>query len=494
VSQARSHSASRLKDPGERQRVEKALRDSEQRLRAVLTSLPVLVIAYDRDKVCTIAEGRGLAAMGRCAEDIVGRSIDDLACDLPQMRESADRALAGERTTGTLHIGDSVLDTYHSPLYDDDGGIIGGLGVAVDVTERHRAELAAHRANARFQRGFVNSPVGMAVTDAEGCYLQVNPSFCTLLGRTEQELVGHHYSEVTPPADLPYADDVLQRMRSGELTVFQAEKRYTHATLGTVHVLVNSTAVRGDDGEMLYALHQLQDLTERRRVEEALRDSLDKLRKSDAERQRLFSYLVTAQEEERTRIAADVHDDSLQALAAVKMRLEMLTGVLSDEQRRRLESVERDLDAASNRLRRLLFRLRPTALDRDTLGHALEELLVQTCEGRVAAGVTDNLASSPVAGAKVVVYRIVQEAVANVLKHAHAQSLEIHLDDHDGGVLVTVRDDGIGFDYEQARRSQLPGHLGLSTMRERAEVAGGWLSVDTAPGRGTVVGFWVPRL
>jgi len=467
--------------------------DSAQRLRAVLTSLPVLVIAYDRAKVCTIAEGRGLAAMGRRPDELIGLDIDDLARGLPQMHESTDRALAGECTTCTVHIGDTVLDTYHSPLYDDDGAIIGGLGVAIDITERHRAEAAAREANARFHRGFVNSPVGMAVTDPEGRYLQVNPSFCTLLGRTEQELVGHHYSEVTPPSDLDNADDMLRRMQRGELTVFQAEKRYIHPTLGTVHVLVNSTAVRADDGELLYALHQLQDLTERRRVEEALRDSLDRLGKSDAERQRLFSYLVTAQEEERSRIAADVHDDSLQALAAVRMRLEMLTDVLTEEQRRRLELVERDLDAASNRLRRLLFRLRPTALDHDTLGHALEELVTQSCEGRVAAGVTDNLASSPVAGAKVVVYRIVQEAVANVLKHAHAGRVEVHLDDHDGGVLVTVRDDGIGFDYEQARRSQLPGHLGLSTMRERAEVAGGWLSVDTAPGKGTVVGFWVPR-
>lgn len=351
----------------------------------------------------------------------------------------------------------------------------------------------ASDASDRFLRGILHSPVGMAVTDSEGRYLHVNDAYCSMLGRLEAELVGHHYGEVTAPADRAIADGILRRMRSGEMTVFQAEWRYTHPEQGPLHLQVIGTAVRDADGNLLYALHQLQDMTERRRMEEALRDSLDRLRKSDAERQRLFSYLVTAQEEERARIAADVHDDSLQALAAVKMRLEMLIDSLDDEQRRRLERVEADLDAASQRLRRLLFRLRPSALDHDTLGHAVEELLVQTCTGRLEATVRDRLATSPVAGAKVVVYRIVQEAVANVLKHAHAAHLEIHLDDHDGGLLVTVHDDGIGFDYEEARRSQLPGHLGLSTMRERAEVAGGWLSVETAPGKGTVVGFWVPR-
>jgi signal transduction histidine kinase len=132
-------------------------------------------------------------------------------------------------------------------------------------------------------------------------------------------------------------------------------------------------------------------------------------------------------------------------------------------------------------------------LDTDTLGNAIALLLRESFRGReVCAQVADSLRTAPSADTKVVVYRIVQEAVANILKHAQAHRVEVHLDDHDGGVLVTVRDDGAGFDYELARRSQLPGHLGLSTMRERAEIAGGWLGVDTAPGAGTVVGFWVP--
>jgi PAS domain S-box-containing protein len=348
------------------------LRSSQQRLRAILTSLPVLVVAYDRDKICTIAEGRGLAALGVRPEEIVGHLVDELLQDLPEMRDSSRAALDGVVSTCTLQVGDIVLDTYHTPLLDDDGSIIGGLGVAVDVTRRHRAEQAAQDANA------------------------------------------------------------------------------------------------------------------------ALRDSLERLRKVDADRQRLLTHLVTAQEEERSRIAADVHDDSLQALAAVKMRLEMLIASLDDEQRARLELVEQDLDAASNRLRRLLFQLRPSALDHGTLGEAIEQLLAESVEAETTAHVYDNLAASPDGDAKAVVYRIVQEAVANAVKHARAATIEVHLDDHDGGLLVSVRDDGVGFDYVHACRSQLPGHLGLSTMRQRADIAGGWLSVDTRPGSGTVVGFWVP--
>lgn len=356
-------------ESAERHRVEKALRDSEQRLRAVLTSLPVLVVAYDRDKVCTIAEGRGLAALGVRPDEVVGRRVDEMIrdMDMPGVRECADAALDGVVSTCSMHSGDRVLDTYHSPLHGEDGAIIGGLGVAVDVTERHHMEAA-------------------------------------------------------------------------------------------------------------------------------LRDSLDRLRRVDAERQRLLTDLVTAQEEERARIAADVHDDSLQALAAVRVRLELLAASLDDEQRARLVAVESDLDAAGQRLRRLIFKLRPGALDHGTLGEAIEQLLAELAEGTATALVFDRMATPPDAGLKALVYRIVQEAVANVFKHAHARKVEVHLDDHEGGLLVSVRDDGTGFDYARTQRAQVPGHLGLTTMRERAEIAGGWLSVDTAPGAGTVVGFWVPRV
>ena len=494
MTDVRATTLAELQQLAESRRHVKAFNDSEQRLRAVLTSLPVMVVAYDRSMVCNIAEGRGLVAFGLMPQDVIGRSIEEMGKDTPQLVGNARAALDGAVSTCTLHTGGRVLDFYHSPLRGVDGDIIGGLGVAVDVTERHRAELDAQLANDRFQRGFVNSPVGMALTSADGVYLQVNPAFCAMLGRSEDELVGHHFSEVTPEADVEAAADVLGRLRGGEINVYQGEKRYTHPTLGEVHVLVNTTAVHDDTGALTYCMHQLQEITERRAMEEALRDSLDRLRKGDAERQRLLTYLVTVQEEERARIAADVHDDSLQALAAVKMRLEMLTGTLNDEQRVKLERVEADLDAASSRLRRLLFQLRPSALDNDTLAVAVEHLLAESFQGRdVATAVVESLASTPPPDTKVVVYRIVQEAVSNILKHARASRVEVRIADRDGGVQVAVCDDGVGFDYEQARRFQLPGHLGLSTMRERAEIAGGWLNVETSPSAGTVVSFWVPR-
>jgi len=110
----------------DRRRVEEALRDSEQWLRAVLASLPVLVVAYDRDMVCTMAEGRELAAIGLRPDEIIGRRVGELVQD-PQMRQSAEAALDGVVSTCSAAVGDRVLDTYHSPLRAEDGTIIEGV-------------------------------------------------------------------------------------------------------------------------------------------------------------------------------------------------------------------------------------------------------------------------------------------------------------------------------------------------------------------------------
>jgi signal transduction histidine kinase len=102
----------------------------------------------------------------------------------------------------------------------------------------------------------------------------------------------------------------------------------------------------------------------------------------------------------------------------------------------------------------------------------------------------DAMDREPPPDARVICYRIAQEAIANVRKHARASHVEVVLVSEGGGTRVVIRDDGVGFDPE--RTAPAPGHLGLPDMRERAELAGGWLRISSAPGSGTVVEFWIP--
>ena len=201
------------------------------------------------------------------------------------------------------------------------------------------------------------------------------------------------------------------------------------------------------------------------------------------ERGKLLAHVVEAQEEERRRIALDVHDDYLQSLAAVRMQLERL-----GEHDERANRLAEELAATTERMRGLVFDLRPPALDWAGVGSALRLYLEETKE-RFGLGydLQSRLTEEPPEDVRLVVYRIAQEAITNARKHAEARVVSVMLSSRDGGVAVTVRDDGKGIESAPGTRN-----FGLAGMRERAEAAGGRLRIDSSPGEGTTVEFWVP--
>ena len=202
---------------------------------------------------------------------------------------------------------------------------------------------------------------------------------------------------------------------------------------------------------------------------------------------------MKAQEEERTRIAADIHDDSIQAITAVGLRLHSARASLARlDEADSLDKLEDTVASAISRLRHLLFELRPRALDQEGLAAALRLYLdlIATSAG-FDYRIENRLEQEPAPEIRTVLFRIAQEALANVRKHSHARQVGIRLEPRDGGYFVTINDDGRGFIADEADEA-IPGHLGLSSMRERAELAGGWLKVDSTPGAGATVEFWVP--
>lgn len=222
-----------------------------------------------------------------------------------------------------------------------------------------------------------------------------------------------------------------------------------------------------------------------------LQRSIEELRIADDQRRELLSRLVHSEEETRQRIAGDLHDDPVQKLVAARIHLQMLGDDLSDPGQ--LTSVEKLLSivtACILRLRHMLFELHPTELDEAGLAAALR-LHVATLEGDLRIEIDDGFSREPDPSTRVVLYRIAQEALANVHKHAHASRVEVSLDEQDDGFRVRIGDDGVGFSAPEVPLSR-PGHLGLGTMRERAVMAGGWCNLFSLPGGGTTVEFWIP--
>ena len=222
--------------------------------------------------------------------------------------------------------------------------------------------------------------------------------------------------------------------------------------------------------------------------------ALDIERRQEAQA-RLLAELVAAEEETRRRIAADIHDDTAQAVAAAGLRMDALAGTLEDPaQREAVLQARTGLIEANRRLRRLLFELRPPALDEAGLGAALELFLTDSfAHDGFDWRVENRLEDEPAPEARAILYRVALEALTNVRKHANASMVEVLLERRGVGVALRVRDDGAGFDLPEPDAPAEPGHFGLVSMRERAEAAGGRFAMSSTPGSGTTVEFWMPE-
>jgi PAS domain S-box-containing protein len=335
-------------------------------------------------------------------------------------------------------------------------------------------------------RGLVFETISEAVVVLDPLHrvVDANPPAERLLGRALADAVGHPLAELLPEAaeavrDPPTASNGAFGRLAEELVITRGGKtqRYEPTVV----------AMPDRQGPPIGWLMVLRDVTEHHRT-------LRSLRQADEQRRSLLERVVTSQEEERRQVAGDIHDDAIQAMVAVTLQLQALGGRLHDP--RSTELIERLAATATEsvgRLRQLVFELRPPLLDEVGLAAAIDQYARRAGElAGFVVQVSDESAGELPGELRVVAYRIVQEALANVRAHARASRVAVRLEEVDGGVLARVSDDGIGFLPGLVDRRPA-GHLGLISMREQAAMAGGWCRIASAPGMGTTVELWLPR-
>lgn len=230
-----------------------------------------------------------------------------------------------------------------------------------------------------------------------------------------------------------------------------------------------------------------------REVLDELDQSLVKARQYQVRLRQMSSHVLTAQEEERTRIARELHDDTAQALTSVLVRLRLLERSAEDKRLRSGLAELRDLTVETlEGVRRLAIDLRPPMLDDLGLEAAIQSHVQDFSRQRQ---INVNFTSSGLGrlppNVELVLYRIVQEALSNVAKHAGASRVETRLSRKGRTLRLLVEDDGCGFDVEAAKGSRQSG-LGLFGMEERLALIGGTLRVDSSPGKGTRLSAEVP--
>ena len=226
------------------------------------------------------------------------------------------------------------------------------------------------------------------------------------------------------------------------------------------------------------------------------------LERVERERRHLLGQLITAQEEERRRLAGDLHDDAVQSLTAARMHLSILdqvVGRLGEDAaatvRPALHHVHENLEQGLVAARTFLFNLRPPLLDSAGLEPALRQQLDKLSERTgCKTEVTWLLEERLDRDFEMVAFRVVQEALANVAKHADASTVRVWGEREGSMVVIAVADDGVGFDPEVAsERAAATGHLGLRSMAERIQSAGGRLEISSQPYLGTQVVLRLPE-
>ena len=371
--------------------------------------------------------------------------------------------------------------------------------VSIDIGERKKTEEALRAATESLEAIVQASPVAIVAGDREGRLTYWNSAAERIYGWTAGEVIGRPPPYV-PADELESLHAAWQRVFAGG-AIRDLRQRRVRKDGSVFDASISIAPLHDAAGEIVGLMGLVADISERvaaeqkrRRAEAELKQNLELLRKAGEERRSLLGRLVRAQEEERLRISSDIHDDSVQVLTALALRLDLLHRRLEDpELREAVELIQQAMRGAIARLRRLIFELHPPALDRDGFAPALRLCLEQA---RVEHGLEYRLDAvldpEPDSQTGAILYRIAQEALVNVVKHAAATAVEVRVATVDGGTLVWIADDGVGFDLDRLDETGRPGHLGLAGMRERAELVGGRFRIESSPGSGTTVEFFVP--
>jgi PAS domain S-box-containing protein len=422
--------------------------------------------------------------------------------DLPGVRALATEAAArgGMRAEYRMWTKDGRLRWIREEAAvdtDPDSGHQTWRGVMYDVTERHDVEDALRLAETSYRLLVEQLPFAVysQIVEGDASFNYVSPKIETLLGYPQQQWLEEHgfWDSLIHPDDVERTV-AMDQLANATGERYADEYRMRHEDGRYLWIRDEAILIEGAPGKREVWHGLLADVTDRRATQQELEASFAEVRRLSAERSHLLDRLVDAQELERERIAGDIHDDPLQKLTAVGLRLNALRPHLgSDEGLAAMRVLESTVSTAIMRLRRLLFDLHPRTLDTGGLAEALHEFFDGLAgEGDEVDYLLDNrLATEPTSRIRVIAYRVAQEALQNVRKHAGATHVEVTLEPRDDGLFVSIVDDGVGADPEVLASSPR-GHMGITSMRERVTIAGGWFRITSSPGAGARVEFWLP--
>ncbi len=493
--------AGTTQDVTEKKRAESMLRKREEELRALVENLPDIITRYDGNFRCIYANPAIEHAIGLRPEKIIGRTMDEFG--IPESVAATVNASIGkvirmgkpdtfeyslESPSGSRH-----YQALTVPEFGADGEVQNVLSVARDITIIKGGEAILRDSEQRLHGITANIPgmvfqCRLTAGDAAPVFTYVSEGAAQLLGLTPVEILQNHEAismRIAQPDRDAYQDSLHYSALTME--VWQWEGRTFPVVGAEKWISCRATPRPAGDGRVIWEGVML-NISDSKRGEEELRQSRQMLRE-------LSEHTERAREEERKRIAREVHDELGQALTALRMDVSLLRlnfGSHSPQLMERIQAMREKVDSTIQMVRHVTTTLRPVALDLG-LTASLEWLVEQIgehtgIECALMHDGCDELALDETQATAL--FRMVQESLTNVIKHADASRVLITIvveNEHD--LCVKIRDNGKGFNPGNARKA---GSFGIIGMRERALMLRGTLDIQSVPGSGTLVEICLP--
>ena len=473
----------------ERKRIKKESPDLEILFQTVFTQLPIGAF---------VVQNRKFRLFNPQFEKLLGYSADQLlGMDCLEPVFPNDRIVVRDNAVNWLKGKHSV--PYEYRYVDKDGEICwvmetivpgqyrgerATLGYFVDISNRKNMEIALRESEMRYRDLFNCANDAIFVRDLKSNIIEVNQAASTLTGYAVDELVEMNISGFLTPESFETAMENQQRLLKGEA----ASRRYDLELVkkdGTRRFIESVPRLIIEKGQPVGVQAIVRDITEQRRTSRNM--------------QFYIAEITKAQEEERKRIARELHDETAQSLATLSLDIEAITRAkdqLSEEAVRRLEQLRAKIYSITEGVRRFSHELRPGDLDQVGLVPALELLTQQLSrEGKITARV--ELIGSQrrlSAETELVLFRIAQEALHNVRRHSQATEAVVRVEFAQRKVKLNVIDNGCGFELPEVLGDFAgKGKLGLIGMQERARLLNSSFTVRSQAGRGTTVAVEVAR-